>query len=116
MQVTKVTRSYSKSINTRTYGAPESWIKLECIYQAEIESNDDATKISAMIYEQAKKEVIDDANAIILQIRNSIAPVAPAPVFAPAPVATPPVAPPAPVYAAPVMQPMPVSGGMPVRL
>lgn len=130
MNIKKVTRSYSKSINTRTYGAPESWVKIECIYEAEIESTDDPTKISAMIFEQAKKEVIDDTNAIVAKIRESITPnpvfvpAAPAPVPPPVETFTPPTAmppadtftatPPAPIYTAPATPIMPVQTGGPV--
>lgn len=70
MIVKTISRSYSRSINTRTYGAPESWIKIESTYTAECESGDDPTKVSQMMYEQAQKEVVADMGAIITKIRD----------------------------------------------
>jgi hypothetical protein len=70
MLISKITRSYSKSINTRTYGAPESWVKIEATYEAIVESSDDPMKVSAMLHDQAKKEVIDATNAVIEKIKQ----------------------------------------------
>jgi len=70
MIVKTISRTYSRSINTRTYGAPESWIKIDSTYTAECESGDDPTKVSQMMYEQAQKEVVADMGAIITKIRE----------------------------------------------
>lgn len=83
MIVKTISRTYSRSINTRTYGAPESWIKIESTFTADIESGDDPVKVSQMIYEQAMKEVVADMGAIITKIRDGQAkdstPLSPAP-------------------------------------
>lgn len=60
MLVKEISRTYSRSINARNYGAPESWVKIEATYVATIESGDDPAKVSAMLYEQAQKEVVGD--------------------------------------------------------
>lgn len=78
MLVTKVSRSYSKSINTKNYGIPESWIKIEAVYEATCESGDDPTKVSEMMYNQAKQDVITNTVAVIDQIKASLNPSAPA--------------------------------------
>jgi hypothetical protein len=70
MIITTVTRTYSKSINTRTYGAPESWVKIEATLTARCESGDDAAKVSAFLYEQVKSQVIADTNVVITKIRE----------------------------------------------
>lgn len=77
MLVTKVSRSYSKSINTKNYGIPESWIKIEAVYEATCESGDDPVKVSEMMYGQAKQDVITNTVAVIDQIKASLNPVVP---------------------------------------
>ena len=74
MLVTKVSRSYSKSINTKNYGIPESWIKIEAVYEATCESGDDPVKVSEMMYGQAKQDVITNTVAVIDQIKASLNP------------------------------------------
>lgn len=118
MLITKVSRSYSRSLNTRNYGLPESWIKIEATYEAQCESGDDATKISGMLAEQAKTDVLTGINQIITQIQNNktgttvppaaapTAPVAPVAPVAPAPAPTAPVAP-APVAPVPPLNESP---------
>lgn len=69
MQITKVTRSYSRSINARNYGMPESWIKVESTYEAEVETADNPLEVSKMLHEQAKKEVVADVNDIIEKMK-----------------------------------------------
>ena len=95
MIVKTISRTYSRSINTRTYGAPESWIKIESTYTAECESGDDPTKVSQMMYEQAQKEVVADMGAIITKIRDGQTKTATVPSSTPAQ-PTAPVAPTAP--------------------
>lgn len=107
MIISKVTRSYSRSLNTKNYGLPESWIKIEATYEAECESGDDAVKVSELLVNQAQNDVVKGIQEIIEKINASkapapVTPVAPAPVAPVAPVApltpptvpfTPPVAP-----------------------
>lgn len=114
MLVTKISRTYSRSINARNYGAPESWVKIEATYEAVIESGDDPAKVSTMLYEQCQKEVVeaiknvtDKMKAANFALRDQMngggnpAPSAPA-----APVATAPVSPMAPT---PVVPSFPVA-------
>lgn len=77
MIVTKVSRTYQKSINTKNYGIPESWIKIEATMEAQIESGDDPSQVSKMLYEEVKKQVIGDTVAVIEQINASLRPAAP---------------------------------------
>lgn len=70
MLITKITRAYSKSINAKNYGVPESWVKVESIYEATIESGDDPVKVSEMLYEQAKSEVIANVAAITTKMKE----------------------------------------------
>lgn len=84
MIVTKVSRTYQKSINTKNYGIPESWIKIEATMEAQIESGDDPSQVSKMLYEEVKKQVIGDTVAVIEQINASLRPAAPSTATAPA--------------------------------
>lgn len=93
MIIQTVTRTYSRSINTRTYGAPESWIKIDATYTGVCESGDDPAKVSQVLYEQAQKEVVASMGEIIAKIRSAATPPASA---APAPTAS--VAPAVPAY------------------
>lgn len=79
MMVTKVSRTYQKSINTKNYGIPESWIKIEATYEAQCESQDDPVKVSEMMYEQAKNDVILNVQAVLGQIQASLQPKVPTP-------------------------------------
>ena len=88
MLVTKVQRSYSKSINTKTYGIPESWIKIEAVMEAQCESGDDPIQVSNMLYQEVKKQVITDTVAVIDQINASLGKVAGATSTAVPPVTT----------------------------
>lgn len=58
MQISKITRSYSRSINTGHYGVAESWIRIESTYEATVESSDNPFEVSKMLFEQARKEVV----------------------------------------------------------
>ena len=93
MIITKTSRTYSRSINTKNFGINESWIKIEATYEAQCESGDDAVKVSGLLYDQAKADVLANINQIIKQIEDSKAPVAP-------------VAPVQPVYVAPTTAPV----------
>ena len=82
MQIKKIKRGYSKSINTANYGAPESWVRCEAEFESEVETSDDPIQVSQILHDTAKKMVIDDINAIVKNIRAAAAgqkPAAPAP-------------------------------------
>lgn len=113
MIIKEVTRTYSRSINTRNYGLLESWIKIESQYTAQVESGDDPVKVSDMLYEQAKSEVVTNINAIIEKIQQN-RPAAPGSTGAPTAPLTPtgntgptPTAPVAPVTPAAPANPAP---------
>lgn len=70
MKITKVIRSYSRSINTKSYGNPgESWVKLEASYESECESADDPVKVSEMLHAQAQADVSTGITDIINKIK-----------------------------------------------
>lgn len=71
MLITKVIRSYSKSINARNYGAPEAWVKIEATYEAQCESSDNPMEVSKMLYDQCKKEVIEGCNEVITKMKEA---------------------------------------------
>lgn len=72
MLVKQVTRTYSRSINTKSFGSKvESWIKIEATFTGECESGDDPVKVSEMLHEQAQKDVIDKVSNIIEQIKSA---------------------------------------------
>ena len=75
MQIKTVTRSYSKSINTKNYGVPESWVKVEAIYTAEVETQDDPINVSVILHDAAKNDVISSVNDIIGAIKAAKNPV-----------------------------------------
>ena len=77
MIIKTVSRSYSRSINTLSYGGKESWVKIESTYSAECESGDDPTKVSAMLGEQCQKDVADGVNLVITKVHEANAPKAP---------------------------------------
>lgn len=116
MIIQTVTRTYSRSINTRTYGAPESWIKIEATYTGVCESGDDPAKVSQVLYEQAQKEVVASMGEIITKIRSAANPVvngAGGSTVATAPVAPAPATPVAP--SAPAYTPAPATPAMPAQ-
>lgn len=73
MIITEITRTYSKSINTRTYGAPESWAKVEATVTAQVESHDDPLKVSSHLFEMAKAQVIGETTVLIEAIKKAVA-------------------------------------------
>lgn len=68
MRVFKISRTYSKSINTRTYGGPDSWLKLESTAEAEVEGSD-VVEVSRELAQFVKDEVVTSLNAIIALIQ-----------------------------------------------
>lgn len=83
MILTKITRTYSKSINARNYGAPESWIKVEAVYEAQVESNDDSVEVSKLLFECAKQDVVKETNDLIQKISEGAAAARTAKAFTP---------------------------------
>ena len=72
MVIAKVTRTYSRSINLKSYGsATESWVKSEAVYEAQCESGDDPIQVSKMLAEQAQKDVADQVSAIIKKVQEA---------------------------------------------
>lgn len=70
MFITKITRTYSKSINLKEYGGPESWVKVESTYEAQCESTDDEKMVSDNLHERARQDVIAGCNAIVEKVRE----------------------------------------------
>lgn len=70
MFITKVEAKYSKSINTKNYGKPESWISIEARYEAQCESADDPAKVYAALYDQAKDDVVKATQEIVNKIKG----------------------------------------------
>ena len=72
MIIEKVTRSYSRSINLKSYGSvTESWVKSEATYTAMCESADDPIQVSAILAEQAQKDVADQISGIINKVKSA---------------------------------------------
>lgn len=70
MVIEKITRTYSRSINLKSYGSvAESWVKAEATYTGQCESNDDPIKVSEMLAEQAQKDVAAQINAVISKVQ-----------------------------------------------
>lgn len=72
MFITKITRSYSKSINLKEYGGPESWVKVESTYEAQVESVDDEKMVSDNLHDRAKADVVAGCNAIVEKVREKV--------------------------------------------
>lgn len=86
MVIEKVTRTYSRSINLKSYGSvAESWVKCEATYTAQCESGDDPIKVSQMLAEQAQKDVADQINVVIQKVKGANPNGVPAGAPAPAP-------------------------------
>lgn len=70
MIIKKIIRSYSKSINAKNYGAPESWVKVEATAEAEVESNDDSKIVSDILHNMVKTDVLESVKAITDAMRG----------------------------------------------
>ena len=68
MYINKITREYSKSINTATYGGPESWVKIAATYEGQLESQDDPKAVSLAL----QKMATDDVLAQAVELKNKI--------------------------------------------
>lgn len=117
MTIEKVTRSYKRSFNLKSYGSTaESWVTCEAEYTAICESADDPLQVSKMLADQAQADVAEQCNAVIEKVKaanpNTV-PATVAPAAAPAPATAPvpsqPVenVPPAAPQAEAVMAPVP---------
>ncbi len=73
MIITEITRKYGRSFNTRTYGAPESWVSLESVMTAQLESGDNAKQVSDFLYNEAKKNVIEEMGVLVENIKKAVA-------------------------------------------
>lgn len=71
MIVTKISRTYSRSINARNYGIQESWIKVEATYEGQVESGDDPKKFSEELHNAAQADVVANLDVIIGKIRSA---------------------------------------------
>lgn len=72
MTIEKVTRSYKRSINLKSYGSTaESWVTCEATYTGICESSDDPLNVSSMLAEQAQKDVADQINSIIEKVKGA---------------------------------------------
>lgn len=70
MVIATITRTYSRSINLKSYGSTaESWIKCEATYTGQCESGDDPINVSRMLADQAQKDVADQINTVIEKVR-----------------------------------------------
>ena len=59
MKITKITRTYSASINLRNYSLAEAWIKSEASAEAEVYDGEDFTVAGKALDMQLKKEVTE---------------------------------------------------------
>jgi len=71
MLITKVKRSYSRSISAKSFNLPDSWIKIESEYEATVESGDDPVKVSEMLYDQAKSEVVTAVAEVTAKMKEA---------------------------------------------
>jgi len=50
---------------------PESWVKVESVYEATVESSDNPVEVSKMLFEQARKEVVENINEITTKMKEA---------------------------------------------
>lgn len=73
MIITKITRSYSRSINAISYGAKsDSWIKITSEQEAILESGDEASKVSEYLDKQCVSDVVRSINVVIDSIKGPV--------------------------------------------
>lgn len=70
MIITKITRSYSKSFNAKNYGLHDEWIKTEAIFEGTPDNGDDPIQVSEVLYDAAKKQVMDNVAVIIERMKE----------------------------------------------
>ncbi len=71
MIITKITAEYSRSINLKEYGGPESWIKVGRLYEAQLESTDDAKMVSEFLHKEVKADVVKAIQEITDKIKQN---------------------------------------------
>lgn len=81
MIITKIARTYSRSVNTKSFhqNAPESWVKVVADYEAQVESTDNAAEVSSKLYDLARSDVTAGIKILADQINQAFnRPAAPA--------------------------------------
>ncbi len=83
MVITKIIRSYSRSVNAKYFSPieqqaakPDSWVKIESVYEATLESADNVEQTSQEIYGMCKADVakgVSDLKNSILGIKPMVA-------------------------------------------
>lgn len=73
MRPTKITREYSRSINTANYGLAESWVKISAIHEAELESGDDPREVTATLAKRAKADVMAQLGETVDDFKRAVA-------------------------------------------
>lgn len=71
MIISQIKRSYSKTINTQSFGSKEeSWIKIESELVANLESHDDPKQVSDMLYSMVREDVLREQSTIVSKINK----------------------------------------------
>ena len=75
MLITKITRTYSRSINLKDYGLPESWVKIEATFEAHVNEDEQSNvaEIAKMIHNMVFLEVLNSVNALITKATKKTA-------------------------------------------
>lgn len=73
MVIKSIRRSYSKTINTKDYGLPDSWLKVESEMSAEVteEENKTIASFSAALHQLCVADVVSSVNQIIVEMKKS---------------------------------------------
>ncbi len=73
MIITKIARTYSRSVNTKSFhpNAPESWVKVVADYEAQVESTDNAAEVSSKLYDLARSDVTAGIKILADQINQA---------------------------------------------
>lgn len=69
MIVTKVTRKYTRSVNAKSYGLPDSLVSITAEYEGQVESGDDPVKLSNELHTAAQNDVIGAMDAVIEKMK-----------------------------------------------
>lgn len=75
MVIKTITRSYSKSINTKDYGLTDSWLKVESTMSAEItdEDQDHIKECSNDLHSMVKADVTSSVKEITARMKEDVA-------------------------------------------
>lgn len=71
MRITTVTRTYSRTIDTKMYGIDQSWIKLEATYTAEVDNGEDPMHVSEVLADAAQTDIAGQIASIVEKINAS---------------------------------------------